>query len=104
MDFRIQSFKQAAFWSTAINAFSQGLALVFSMVMAAVFGARESTDILYYCLGIFALISGLFQAANVNVLIPETMRRRHQTGEADAMAFINRFFAAFALRRRGCGR
>lgn len=97
MMFRIQSFRQAAFWSTAINAFSQGLALVFSMVMAAVFGARESTDVLYYCIGIFALLSGLFQAVNVSVLIPETMRRRVQTGELDAMAFINRFFAVFAL-------
>lgn len=97
MIFRIQSFKQAAFWSTVINAFSQGLALVFGMVMAAVFGAQESTDVLYYCLGIFALLSGLFQAVNVNVLIPETMRRRHQAGEADAMAFINRFFSVFVL-------
>jgi len=97
MMFRIQSFKQAVFWSTTINAFSQVLALAFSMVMAAVFGARESTDVLYYCIGVFALLSGLIQAANVSVLIPETMRRRMQTGERDAMAFINRFFAAFAL-------
>jgi putative peptidoglycan lipid II flippase len=97
MDFRIQSFRQAAFWSTAINAFSQGLALLFSILMAAVFGAQESTDVLYYCIGIFALLSGLFQAVNVSVLIPETMRRRYQTGEADAMAFMNRFFAAFAV-------
>jgi len=97
MIFRIQSFRQAAFWSTAINAFSQGLSLVFSMVMAAKFGARESTDVLYYCIGLFALLSGLFQAVNVSVLIPETMNRRHRTGESDAMAFINRFFAVFAL-------
>ncbi len=97
MDLRIRSFKQAAFWSTAINAFSQGLSLVFSMVMATVFGAQESTDVLYYCIGIFALLSGMFQAVNVSVLVPETMRRRHQVGELDAMAFINRFFAAFAL-------
>jgi putative peptidoglycan lipid II flippase len=96
MGLRILSFRQAAFWSTAINAFSQGLALIFSMVMAAVFGAQESTDVLYYCIGIFALLSGLLQAVNVSVLIPETMRRRHQAGEADAMAFINRFFAVFA--------
>ena len=97
MMFRIQSFRQAAFWSTAINAFSQVLALVFSMAMAAVFGAQESTDVLYYCIGVFAILSGLLQAANVNVLIPETMRRRHQVGEHDAMAFINRFFAGFAV-------
>lgn len=97
MDFRIQSFKQAAVWSTAIGAFSQGLALLFGMLMAALFGAQESTDVLYYCLGIFALLTGMFQAINVSVLIPETMRRRHQVGEADAMAFLNRFFAAFAL-------
>ena len=97
MDFRIQSFRQAAFWSTAINAFSQGLVLVFSMVMAALFGAQESTDVLYYCLGLNVLMSGLFQAINVSVLIPETMRRRHQIGEQDAMAFINRFFAVFVL-------
>ena len=97
MDLRIRSFRQAAFWSTAINAFSQLLSLVFSMVMAAVFGAQESTDVLYYCIGVFALLSGMFQAVNVNVLVPETMRRRHQIGELDAMAFINRFFAAFAL-------
>ena len=97
MMFRIQSFKQAAFWSTAIHAFSQGLALAFSMVMAALFGAQESTDVLYYCLGVFALLSGLFQAINMSVLIPETMRRRVQAGELDAMAFINRFFAAFVL-------
>lgn len=97
MDLRIRSFRQAAFWSTAINAFSQLLSLVFSMVMAAVFGAQESTDVLYYCIGVFALLSGMFQAVNVSVLVPETMRRRHQIGELDAMAFINRFFAAFAL-------
>ena len=97
MDLRIRSFRQAAFWSTAINAFSQLLSLVFSMVMAAVFGAQESTDVLYYCIGVFALLSGMFQAINVSVLVPETMRRRHQIGELDAMAFINRFFAAFAL-------
>ena len=95
MIFRIQSFKQAAFWSTAIGAFSQVLALVFGMVMAAVFGAQESTDVLYYCLGVFALLSALVQQVNVSVLVPETMRRRAQIGEADAMAFINRFFAAF---------
>ena len=97
MIFRIQSFKQAAFWSTAIGAFSQVLALVFGMVMAAVFGAQESTDVLYYCLGVFALLSALVQQINVSVLVPETMRRREQTGEADAMAFINRFFAAFLV-------
>ena len=97
MDLRIRSFKQAAFWSTAINAFSQGLALVFSMVMAAYFGAVEGTDILYYGIGLIALASLLVQAVNVGVLIPETMRRRHQVGEADAMAFINRFFAVFGL-------
>ena len=97
MRFRIQSFKQAAFWSTAINAFSQGLSLVFSMVMAAYFGAVEATDVLYYCIGVFALLSGLIQSVNVSVLIPETMRRRVRAGEEDAMAFINRFFAAFAL-------
>ena len=97
MIFRIQSFKQAAFWSTAINAFGQGLSLVFSMLMAATFGAQESTDVLYYCIGVFALLSGMFQAVNVSVLVPETMRRRVQTGESDAMAFINRFFAVFAL-------
>ena len=91
MIFQIQSFRQAAFWSTAINAFSQGLALVFSMVMAAVFGTQESTDILYYCLGVFTLLAGISQSASVGVLIPETMRRRHQTGNMDAMAFINRF-------------
>ena len=93
MDLRIRSFKQAAFWSTAINAFGQGLALVFSMIMAAVFGAQESTDILYYCLGIFLLLVGMTQTVNVGVLIPETMRRRVQTGDRDAMAFINRFMA-----------
>ena len=97
MDFRIQSFKQAAFWSTAIGAFGQVLALLFGMLMASLFGAQESTDVLYYCLGIFALLTGMFQAINVSVLIPETMRRRHQVGEADAMAFLNRFFAALAL-------
>lgn len=95
MIFRSQSFKQAAFWSTAINAFSQGLALVFSMVMAAYFGAVEGTDILYYGIGMIALASLMVQSVNIGVLIPETMRRRHQMGEADAMAFINRFFAAF---------
>ena len=95
MMFRIQSFKQAAFWSTAINAFSQGLALIFSMVMAAVFGAQEGTDILYYCIGLFMLASQMVQSVNVGVLVPETMRRRHQLGEEDAMAFINRFFAVF---------
>ena len=95
MRFRIQSFKQAAFWSTAINAFSQGLALVFSMAMAAYFGAVEGTDILYYGIGMIVLASLMVQSANIGVLIPETMRRRHQTGEADAMAFINRFFAVF---------
>ncbi len=97
MFFRIQSFKQAAFWSTAIGAFSQVLALGFGMVMAALFGAQESTDVLYYCLGVFALLSALVQQVNVAVLVPETMRRREQTGEADAMAFINRFFAAFLV-------
>ncbi len=97
MIFRIQSFKQAAFWSTAIGAFSQGLALLFGMVMAAVFGAQESTDVLYYCLGVFALLASLIQQANVTVLVPETMRRREQTGEADAMAFINRFLAVFGI-------
>ncbi len=95
MDFHIQSFKQAVFWSTAINAVSQGLALAFSMVMAAMFGVGEGTDILYYGIGIFLLVSQMVQAVNVGVLIPETMRRRHQSGEADAMAFINRFFALF---------
>ena len=95
MIFRIQSFKQAAFWSAAIGAFSQGLALLFGMLMAAFFGAQESTDVLYYCLGVFALLSALVQQVNVTVLVPETMRRREQAGEADAMAFINRFLAAF---------
>lgn len=97
MDLRIQSFRQAAFWSTAINAFSQGLALLFGMLMAAFFGAQESTDVLYYCLGVFALLSTLIQQMNVSVLVPETMRRRHQVDDRDAMAFINRFFAAFLL-------
>lgn len=97
MDLRIQSFRQAAFWSTAINGFSQGLALLFGMLMAAYFGAQESTDVLYYCLGIFALLSTLIQQVNVSVLVPETMRRREQVGEPDAMAFINRFFAAFLV-------
>lgn len=95
MILRIQSFKQAAFWSTTIGAFSQLLALFFGMLMAAKFGAQESTDVLYYCLGVFALLSGLVQQVNVSVLVPETMRRREQVGEADAMAFINRFFAVF---------
>jgi putative peptidoglycan lipid II flippase len=97
MEFRIRSFKQAAFWSTAINAFSQVLALLFGMLMAAIFGAQESTDVLYYCLGIFLLLSALIQQVNVSVLVPETMRRRHQVGGLDAMAFINRFFAVFLL-------
>ena len=97
MIFQIQSFRQAAFWATAINAFSQGLALVFSMVMAAVFGAQESTDIVYYCLGVFALLAGISQSASVGVLIPETMRRRHQTGDLDAMAFINRFLVLMGI-------
>lgn len=97
MMFRVQSFKQAAFWSTAISAFSQGLALLFGVLMAAVFGAGEGTDILYYSLGIFALISQLVQSGNVSVLIPEAMRRRHQVGEEDAMAFINRFMLFFGI-------
>lgn len=97
MDLRIRSFRQAAFWSTGINAFSQGLALLFGILMAAYFGARESTDVLYYCLGVFALLSTLVQQANVSVLVPETMRRRHQVGERDAMAFINRFLAFFLV-------
>lgn len=97
MIFRIQSFKQAAFWSTAIGMFSQGLALLFGMLMAALFGAQESTDVLYYCLGVFALLSALVQQVNVTVLVPETMRRREQTGDTDAMAFINRFLAAFLV-------
>ena len=96
MMFRIQSFKQAAFWSTAIGAFSQGLALLFGMLMAAIFGAQDSTDVLYYCLGVFGLLSALIQQVNVSVLVPETMRRREQTGEWDAMAFINRFLAVFS--------
>jgi putative peptidoglycan lipid II flippase len=97
MIFRIQSFKQAAFWSTAIGAFGQGLALLFGMLMAACFGAQESTDVFYYCLGVFGLLTALIQQINMAVLVPETMRRREQTGEADAMAFINRFFAVFCL-------
>lgn len=97
MMFRVQSFKQAAFWSTVIGAFSQGLALLFGMVMAAIFGAQDSTDVLYYCLGVFALLSSLIQQVNVSVLVPETMRRREQTGEGDAMAFINRFLAVFCV-------
>lgn len=97
MGLRIQSFKQAAFWSTAIGAFSQGLALLFGMVMAAIFGAQDSTDVLYYCLGVFMLLAALIQQVNVSVLVPETMRRREQTGERDAMAFINRFFAVFGI-------
>ncbi len=97
MIFRIQSFKQAAFWSTAIGAFGQVLALLFGMLMAAFFGAQESTDVFYYCLGVFGLLLALIQQINMAVLVPETMRRREQAGEADAMAFINRFFAAFCI-------
>lgn len=97
MIFRIQSFRQAAFWSTAISGFSQGLALLFGVLMAAVFGAGEGTDILYYSIGIFALISQLVQSGNVSVLIPEAMRRRHQIGEEDAMAFINRFMVFIGI-------
>lgn len=96
MNFPIQTFRQAALWSTVINGFSQGLALVFSMAMAALFGAQESTDILYYWLGLSLLLVGMIQTVNVSVLIPETMRRRIQTDERDAMAFINRFLALLA--------
>jgi putative peptidoglycan lipid II flippase len=95
MKLRVQSFKQAAFWSTAIGALGQGLSLLFGMLMAAYFGAQDSTDVLYYCLGTFALLSALVQQVNVFVLIPETMRRREQVGDNDAMAFINRFFLFF---------
>jgi len=95
MGLRIQSFRQAAFWSTAIGGFSQGLALLFGMLMAAIFGAQDSTDVLYFCLGVFALLSSLIQQVNVSVLVPETMRRREQIGNLDAMAFINRFLVVF---------
>ncbi len=95
MRWRIQSFKRAAFWSTAIGVFGQFLSLGFGMLMAALFGAQDSTDVLYYCIGTFGLMAALMQQVNVVVLIPETMRRREQTGEDDAMAFINRFFLFF---------
>ncbi|MDR0994346.1 MAG: hypothetical protein LBN38_07285 [Verrucomicrobiota bacterium] len=94
---RIQSFKQAAFWSTGINAFNQVLSLGFSVLMAGFFGAQSGTDVLYYSMGIFTLISQMIQGANLSVLVPETMRRRHQVTERDAMAFINRFLVWIAL-------
>jgi putative peptidoglycan lipid II flippase len=96
MRLRVQSFRQAAFWSTAIGALGQALSLLFGMLMAAYFGAQDSTDVLYYCIGTFALVATLIQQVNVSVLVPETMRRREQTGERDAMAFINRFFLFFS--------
>lgn len=90
-----RSFRQATAWSIAVNAVAQVLSLGFSMLMANFFGAGEATDILYYCIGLSAIAGGIVQVANVNVLIPETMRRRVAAGERDSMAFANRFLALF---------
>ena len=95
MDRPAPSFRRATAWSIAVNAVSQVLSLGFSMLMANFFGAGEATDILYCCIGLVAIAGGIVQVANVNVLIPETMRRRVAAGERDSMAFANRFLALF---------
>jgi putative peptidoglycan lipid II flippase len=93
---RIESYLKGVVFSSLFTGMGQLLTLALSMLMANYFGAGESMDVYYYCLGAFALAGSFMLALDAGVLIPEAMRLQHQEQPAAAMHFLNYFLYLFA--------
>lgn len=90
-----ESYRRGGISSTALQVVAQGLAFVFSLVMARCFGAIAPTDVFNYCVGTFAMVSGFMLSLDSAVLIPEAMRRREQESPESAVRFLNFFLFLF---------
>ncbi|MBR3582297.1 MAG: hypothetical protein IKO01_02485 [Kiritimatiellae bacterium] len=90
-----ESYRRGGLSSTALQVVAQGLAFVFSLVMAHCFGAIAPTDVFNYCVGTFTMVSGFMLSLDSAVLIPEAMRRREQESPESAVRFLNFFLFLF---------
>lgn len=89
---KVESYKKGAFLSTIFNIVNKGLVFCNSLIIAFFFGAQLKMDIYFYAYNTIVILSTFITSLNASVLIPESMRLRAQSGEKEAVRFLNYFF------------
>ncbi|PJJ75645.1 peptidoglycan biosynthesis protein MviN/MurJ (putative lipid II flippase) [Thermoflavifilum aggregans] len=94
MEIRTESYKKGLAVSTIFNVASKAIAFLSNLVIAYYFGATFHTDIYFYIITIFNLISYFITSVTTSVIIPESMRIREEDNDL-CIHFLNKFFFLF---------
>lgn len=92
-----ESYKKGLVWSVLFNLINYGLRLSNFLVIAFYFGSNDQTDIYFYLLGFFLIMTGFFIMLNNSVVIPESMRIRKQVNNKKSVEFLNFFIALYFI-------
>lgn len=94
---KIDSYKKGIVFSSILNLGSKLLLFVQNMVLAYYFGANAKVDIFFYCFTTLTLVSTFIALLNGYVLVPESMRITKESGQKEAIRFLNVFIYLYLL-------
>lgn len=92
--FKSSSFKKGLAASLILNLVSKGLLFVVNLMIAASFGADDSTDIYFFCYSLIILVVSFSSGITTSVLVPEYFHIESKHGESSRVGFgfINKVF------------
>jgi putative peptidoglycan lipid II flippase len=92
---KVESYRKGIVLSTGFNILNKGLVFCNSLIVAFYFGTQLKTDVYFFVYGIVVLFNGFAAGLNSTVLVPESMRIRHQKSEQEGMRFLNFFILLY---------
>lgn len=94
---RTESYRKGILYSTSFNVLAKALGFCNNIVIAYYFGTQAETGVYFYAFATVTALAGLLTSLNASVIIPESMRLRIQTGDQQAMRFLNFFLVLYAM-------
>jgi putative peptidoglycan lipid II flippase len=95
--FKTESYRKGIIYSVFFNFIARGIAFLNALVVAFYFGNNSTTDLYFYILSFVTIITSFINGMDTYVLIPESLRLRHQESDKSAMRFLNFFLYLYVL-------
>jgi len=86
--FKTESYRKGIIYSVFFNFIARGIAFLNALAIAFYFGNNNTTDLYFYILSFVTIVTGFINGMDTFVLIPESMRLRHQESETASMQFL----------------
>ena len=78
---KTESYRKGILYSVFFNFVARSIAFLNAFVIAFYFGTNSTTDLYFYVLSFVTIVAGFINGMDTFVLIPESMRLRHQHSE-----------------------